>query len=67
MGKLLLVKLILKSIGIATFVIFSFLIILGNISNGKDTPIFIIALSIISTMIFCTFIIIDKINSISNK
>ncbi|GAA0066662.1 hypothetical protein UT300002_14440 [Clostridium perfringens] len=67
MGDWEFVKLILKSIGIATFIIFSFLIILGNMLNGKEAPMVIIALLIISTIIFCTFIIIDKINSISNK
>ena len=67
MGDWEFVKLILKSIGIATFIIFSFLIILGNMLNGKEAPMVIIALLIISTIIFFTIIIIDIINSISNK
>ncbi|MDK0785853.1 hypothetical protein [Clostridium perfringens] len=60
-------KMIFKSIGLAIVIIFAFLFVLGNILNGKDAPIVIIELAIISTIIFCTYIIIDKIDSSFNK
>ena len=67
MGDWELFKMIFKSIGLAIVIIFAFLFVLGNILNGKDAPIVIIALAIISTIIFCTYIIIDKMDKNFNK
>ena len=56
MGDWELFKMIFKSIGLAIVIIFAFLFVLGNILNGKDAPIVIIA-----------YIIIDKIDKNFNK
>lgn len=58
---------IFKSIVLAIVIMFAFLFVLGNILNGKDAGIMIIGLSVMSTIIFCTYTIIDTIKKNFNK
>lgn len=54
-------KYVLTSIILSLFLNFSFLFLFSFL-NTKDAPIYIIGISIISTIIFCTLKILDKIN-----
>lgn len=58
---------IFKSIGLAIVIIFAFLFVLGSILNGKDAAIMVVGLATISTIIFCTYTVIDKIDKNFNK
>ena len=67
MGDWELFKMIFKSIGLAIVIIFAFLFVLGSILNGKDAAIMVVGLATISTIIFCTYTVIDKIDKNFNK
>lgn len=67
MGDWELFKMIFKSIGLAIVIIFAFLFVLGSILNGKDAAIMVVGLATISTIIFCTYTVIDKIDKNLNK
>lgn len=67
MGDWELFKMIFKSIGLTIVIIFAFLFVLGSILNGKDAGIMIIGWATISTVIFCTYTVIDKIDKNFNK
>lgn len=60
-------KMIFKSIGLAIVIIFAFLFVLGSILNGKDEGIMVVGLATISTIIFCTYTVIYKIDKNFNK
>ncbi|ELU5587143.1 hypothetical protein [Clostridium perfringens] len=60
-------KMIFKSIGLAIVIIFAFLFVLGSILNGKDAGIMVVGLATISTIIFCTYTVIYKIDKNFNK
>lgn len=67
MGDWELFKMIFKSIGLAIVIIFAFLFVLGSILNVKDAAIMVVGLATISTIIFCTYTVIDKIDKNLNK
>lgn len=67
MGDWELFKMIFKSIGLAIVIIFAFLFVLGSILNGKDEGIMVVGLATISTIIFCTYTVIYKIDKNFNK
>ena len=58
---------IFKSIGLAIVIIFAFLFVLESILSGKDAGIMVVGLATISTIIFCTYTVIDKIDKNLNK
>ena len=56
-------KNLIKSLLFGILVFFGFVYLLGAIFNGDDAGIGILGISIISTVVFCTYTIIDTIKN----
>lgn len=60
-------KNLIKSLLFGILVFFGFLYTLGFIFNGDDAGIAVVGISIISTVVFCTYTIIDTIKKYCDK
>lgn len=56
----------IKSILLSFVIVFAPFYIIGVFFNGNVSPTFIIGISIIATVIFCTYKIIDTIKNTKN-
>lgn len=58
---------LIKSLLLGILVLFGFFCALASILNGKDAGIVIVGISTITTIIFCTYTIIDAIKKYCDK
>lgn len=58
---------IIKSLLLGILVFFAFFFVLANIFNGSSAEMAILGISIISTIIFCTYTIMDTIKKYCGK
>lgn len=58
---------LIKSLLLGILVSIGFFCTLGSILKGKDAGIIILGISTISTIIFCTYTIIDEIKKYCDK